>query len=485
MHRPSAEWDQGKPRIAIIGAGIAGLNAALTLRDAGLPCQVYEASERLGGRIHSDTHTWTPGLVSEWCGEFIERDHETLWGLIERFGLETIELGQHVAPQARSLLYYEQHFQRAEDLEAEVQALAPVLRQQLRDAGYPTTYEHATEAGRQLDGLSVYAWIEHFVAGGHASQLGRLLNSACRGFYGAETRLQSSLNLVYMFGPMMGEPGEHPRLFGGGPTQGSYRLARGNQQLIQSIANLLPPASLHLEYRLTALARDAADGITLTFATPEGTETVMCEHAILALPFSTLRHADYRQARFDERKRSAIEQLLYGTISKLTLEFDTPYWYQGISWPRENNGFFLTDLEIQTLWDGSLGQPGSGALLVDYTGGAQGAAYRPPAAYSTTAEADVIREYAQQCLQQLEEPFPGISAHYTGRATLSYPTGDPHLQGSYACWGVGQYTSFGGYEHVPQGPFHFAGEHCSVEWQGYMEGAAREGARAAREIICE
>ncbi len=42
------------PRIAIIGAGIAGLNAALTLQDSGLSCDIYEASDRIGGRMHSD-----------------------------------------------------------------------------------------------------------------------------------------------------------------------------------------------------------------------------------------------------------------------------------------------------------------------------------------------------------------------------------------------------------------------------------------------
>jgi monoamine oxidase len=30
------------PRIAIVGAGIAGLNAALTLQDAGLLCSIQE-----------------------------------------------------------------------------------------------------------------------------------------------------------------------------------------------------------------------------------------------------------------------------------------------------------------------------------------------------------------------------------------------------------------------------------------------------------
>ena len=50
---------------------------------------------------------------------------------------------------------------------------------------------------------------------------------------------------------------------------------------------------------------------------------------------------------------------------------------------------------------------------------------------------------------------------------------------------MGQYTRFAGYESVRQGPVHFAGEHCSLEFQGYMEGAAREGARAALEIVRE
>jgi Flavin containing amine oxidoreductase len=81
------------PRIAIVGAGIAGLNAAVTLQDAGLSCSIYEASNRIGGRMHSDAITWADGKVSEWCGEFIDADHETLHQLIKRFGLTTVDLG--------------------------------------------------------------------------------------------------------------------------------------------------------------------------------------------------------------------------------------------------------------------------------------------------------------------------------------------------------------------------------------------------------
>src|SRR5690349_15823235 len=45
----------GAPRIAIIGGGICGLTTALTLADKGVLSTVYESSDRVGGRMHSDT----------------------------------------------------------------------------------------------------------------------------------------------------------------------------------------------------------------------------------------------------------------------------------------------------------------------------------------------------------------------------------------------------------------------------------------------
>src|SRR6266849_3057616 len=103
-------------RIAIVGAGIAGLNAALTLQDAGLSCNIYEASNRVGGRMHSDTTTWADSMVSEWCGEFIDGDHKTLHQLIKRFGLSTIDLGRGRADRAQSVMYFFNRYYGAEEL---------------------------------------------------------------------------------------------------------------------------------------------------------------------------------------------------------------------------------------------------------------------------------------------------------------------------------------------------------------------------------
>ena len=60
---------------------------------------------------------------------------------------------------------------------------------------------------------------------------------------------------------------------------------------------------------------------------------------------------------------------------------------------------------------------------------------------------------------------------------------NPFSLGSYSYWKVGQYTLFSGAEGAPSGNCHFAGEHCSTSFQGYMEGGASEGIRAATEII--
>jgi len=466
------------PRIAIVGAGIAGLNAALTLQEAGLACDVYEAADRVGGRMHSDATTWKDGLMSEWCGEFIDADHTAMHGLIRRFGLETRDLDRETASRSRSLLYFFGRASSGADLAEDFQALAPILSQQYQQAGFPTTYAHFTHEGYRLDHLSAYDWIEQYVSGGHATPAGRYLDSACRGINGLETTEQSALNLIYLFASWGLSRSSNTVA----PQNGTTEIVGGNERLPQAVASSLPDGSIHLGHRLVTL-ESATGGITLTFATASGSIQSQCDEVLLTLPFSALRHVDYGQAGFDALKRTAIEQLGYGTISKLVLEFDQRYWLRHSAWPHAAGNFFVTDLDIQTVWDASIGQEGAHGLLLNYTSGRRGAAYAPPGPYTTSDDFPGIQVYAQDCLQQLERIFPGISAHFTGRAALSYATGDPNLLGSYSCWRIGQYTQFAGYEGARQGVIHFAGEHCSLEFQGYMEGAAREGERAAREIL--
>ncbi len=85
----------------------------------------------------------------------------------------------------------------------------------------------------------------------------------------------------------------------------------------------------------------------------------------------------------------------------------------------------------------------------------------------------------------LDRVWPGTAKAYNGKATLGNAQVDPNILASYSTWLVGQYTGFAGYEQVAQGGIHFAGEHTSVEYQGFMEGGAQSGIRAAREILAD
>jgi monoamine oxidase len=113
--------------------------------------------------------------------------------------------------------------------------------------------------------------------------------------------------------------------------------------------------------------------------------------------------------------------------------------------------------------------------MVRYAGGSIGTSF-------TQDDQGSLDTYAKDTLSLLEAFFPGITPYWNGTVTLSAPWRNPDLLGSYACWKVGQYTSVAGLERLRQAKCHFAGEHCSINFQGFMEGGAEEGTRAAQEI---
>ena len=74
---------------------------------------------------------------------------------------------------------------------------------------------------------------------------------------------------------------------------------------------------------------------------------------------------------------------------------------------------------------------------------------------------------------------------WNGRDQLAFWPDHPWTKGSYSYWKVGQYTRFAGVERERQGRCHFAGEHTSVDFQGYLNGAVESGERAAREVLAD
>jgi monoamine oxidase len=465
-------------RVAIVGAGIAGLSAARVLTRNGVRPTIYECSERVGGRMHSCARGyWADGQTSEWCGELIDTDHAAIRALARAVDLSLTDLRAAEPPASTDTFFFGGSYYAPQQAEGDFRHVREALERDLESAGDETTWCTATDAGIELDEMSVHDWIDARVPGGRGSALGRLLDAAYGSEYAADTADQSALNIVYALSNQP-EPTGFSIL---GQSDERFCIAGGNEQLALATARRLPDP-VRLGWRLEAV-RALSDGrIRLAFDEAGTRREVVFDHVLLALPFAVLRTVDCERAGFDERKRAAIEELGSGRSAKLALQFHDRHWASKGQWGI-GSGTSLADTGYMSTWEATRGQAGTAGILVGFSGGAPAGALAPSSAFSDADTDTAVVGCARSFLDQLEPVFPGIRERWNGKATLTVPMLDPGLRCSYPYYRVGQYHRFAGYERVRAGNVHFAGDHCSVEFQGFMEGAAREGCRAAREIL--
>jgi monoamine oxidase len=143
-------------------------------------------------------------------------------------------------------------------------------------------------------------------------------------------------------------------------------------------------------------------------------------------------------------------------------------WYDS-----NGTGSSMVDLPYQSSWETSRGQSGTSGILTNFAGGRRGLALS-----EGTPE-----EKAAEFAEQLDRVFPGArEAHGKLAARFRWTTARSFL-GSYACYRPGQYTTIAGAEGEAVGGLHFAGEHTSLAFQGFMNGAVESGEHAAWEIL--
>src|SRR2546421_5141565 len=153
------------PQIAIVGGGIAGLTAALTLQDKGIASTVYEAHPtRVGGRMHSDFTEfpgyWANAQGAELCGELIDSGHKTILGLAQRFRLATVNLTGAEPSGSDDTYFFHGSYYSKTPADKDFQPVHQALQADVHAASYPTTYFVHTDGGVALDQMSVYDWIE-------------------------------------------------------------------------------------------------------------------------------------------------------------------------------------------------------------------------------------------------------------------------------------------------------------------------------------
>lgn len=457
LARPA--FGAGGTSVAVVGGGLAGLTCAYRLQQAGVDAVVYEASSRIGGRCWTGRGAFADGQLYEHGGELIDSNHNQLKQLVQELGFVLDDLTQAEANGVEQLGFFFGRPYTATQMSDDLKTIWQQLHKDVSAASYPTTYHVSTPRGRELDAMSIAQWIDAYVPGGHGSPLGQLLDVAYNIEYGADCDVQSSLNMLYLLGYV--GPGQF-RTFG--KSNEKFHVRGGNDQVPRELARRLG-ARISTGVALTAIAQTAAGRWTLSF---DGARPVTVDHVVLALPFSILRSCDFSKAGFGREKTLAIRELGMGTNSKLHVQFARRFWTEtGCS------GETYADTGYQNTWEVSRAQAGTAGILVNYSGGTIG----------TTYGTGTPQQLAKRFLAQVEPVLPGATALWNGRATVDYWTGYEWTKGSYSYWKVGQYTRFSGAEHERSGTCHFAGEHTSQDFQGYLNGGVESGERAAAEIL--
>ncbi|GHB64448.1 hypothetical protein GCM10010347_38090 [Streptomyces cirratus] len=335
-----------------------------------------------------------------------------------------------------------------------------------------------TPAGTALDDMTLYEWIETRVPGGHGSRLGSFIDVAYNVEYGADTDQQSALALVLLMGYQT-NPG-HFNVWG--LSNERYDITGGNDRLPNAIAQALPAGSLVMGRELTAV-RVSADGTqSLTFDDAGSVRTVVADHTVLCLPLPLFQRIDLSGAGLDPLMKNLLRDARMGYCTKLNMQFTARPWRGTGPWPGVSAGECFTDSPVQQVWDTTKVQPGTGGILLQYGGGSLAGALTPGSPFATESDR-YVRDLAGRVLAGVDAFFPGTKAAWNGRAQLSAWHENPHSLGAYSYWPTGYLHRYAKYEGTAQGRIHIGGEHCSYDFQGFMEGGATEGERAAREVI--
>lgn len=463
----TATWHGGRdgvafatiPKVLVVGAGIAGLTAAYRLKQAGVPVDIVEARNSVGGRMRTIRNAFGTSIPVDLGGEFIDTGHTSLLNLAKELGLQIADLQAADQGLLRETYYFQGRKVSESEMLKYFIPLAEKIEADLTALGdEEINFRTQNQLAISLDKTSITKYLEQAQVN---PILKDLLEVAYTIEYGREAEEQSCFNLLFLLGTgtdkleLFGESDERFQIIGGN-DQLPQRLA---QKLANSIATgtVLEAISTRPDGRYRVNLRSGPRTIERTY-----------ERILLTLPFSTLRLVSLN-VPLPAVKRKAITELGYGTNSKLVTAYQQKIWRTQYGSTAE----VFTDLGFQNSWEATRYLNNTQGMVTNFTGGQKGLSIGQGSPESQ----------AQILLPQLEQVFPGISRLRQGNAIRAYWSGEQFSRGSYSCYLVGQWTGIAGAERRTVGNLFFAGEHCSLEFQGYMEGGCRTGEAAAIRIL--
>jgi monoamine oxidase len=453
--------------VVVVGAGFAGLTAALRLKQAGKSVIVLEARNRVGGRAHNAPIPG--GQITERGAAFIGPTQDHIAELAKEFGVGTFptyDTGDNV---------YVRDGNRSTYSDTGITGTAPpdpiilpdlavvvlLLDQMATQVDVNAPWDAANAAS--WDAQTLQSFIEaHSVT----PQFRELIPAATRPIFGAEPRELSLLFTVFYIAASGNEQnvGTFERNFNTRMGAQQDRFDGGTQLVALRVAKRLGKKRVHLKQAVRRIVQEE-HGVTVLTKNLR----VRAKRVIVAIPPTLAGRIDYRPD-VPPLRDQLTQRLPQGNLTKVACVYDRPFWRDaGL-----NGTAVSTDGFVNATFDDTP-PGGSPGVVFGFVGGDQSRAFNAlPAAQRKAA---VVAQFTQFFGPGAANPIDYIESYWAGeRWSRGCPVGIA---------GPGVYTGYGPALREPVGRIHWAGTETSTYWNGYMDGAVRSGERAAGEVLAE
>ena len=431
--------------VLVAGAGLAGLAAARDLIARGATVTVIDVRDRVGGRVWTIRDGFTEGQHAEAGGDFIDEEQHEIRGLATELGLKLTRILKggfgYVRPdQAGRAKIVARNAKRGwEQLAGRLSDVSRPYGLAERRWDSPITAEIARR--------SVAAWLDQTKADAEL----RATATGLRGFFLADPDELSLIALVDQFSeddsPVRG---------------GMYRVEGGNDRLTAALAEPLGDR-LHLNTDVVAISH-RGKVVRVSVKNNRALAQINCDYAILALPATLLRRMPITPA-LPAQQHEAIVRLKYGRATKTLLQFSKRFW-RAAGRPKA----FGSPLPFGAVWDGNEEQRGRAGILSLLAGGG-----------ASDATQAIVAKHGARGLTDALDWLGSKDAELVASRQIVWEQ-DAYARGGYAYFDPGFDPSLRAWLSRPAGRLFFAGEHTSIKWQGYMNGAVESGRRAAAEV---
>ncbi len=444
----------GKLDVLVLGAGLAGLYAALTLEQAGMKVQVLEGSDRVGGRCMTAYDLpGQPELGASQIGQMYAR----VRAMAGKYGVKLVAPPANMSSETHQLPMAISLNQRPVITKPWAQSAQNPLQGAERDLLPNLIYPTYVNKNQVLK--SLYDWydpkfaqydkqsLHEFMAAHGASPAAISLSDY--DVYADTTAGWSALDAL-----------RKNFYYGWEAQHGMFDTAAGGTSAIPNAmaAHLATPVLLNkFAHHMT----QDKSGVTVSC---EDGSTYQASFLLCTIPFSVLRGITL-DTPLPAAQRRAINEMDYSKIVSVWVKPTKPYWEEdGLPIFLWSNGpqerMFAVPSRVQTQENLSFYVRGEHAMRIS--------AMPDQAAF----------HYLTENLAQIRPSTRGALELLRVQSWPDYK----YNRGGYAYFKPGQINDFGQSLALPAGRIHFAGEHTARLTTG-MEGACESGERAAIEIL--